>query len=367
MKDIHCKKIFLVGVLVVSSFVSCAKKHESYRNQKDVILVTEGSGIDDKSFNASAWRGITGYFGDTPEATSQRGIRYEELYSSSQDQIFHNLNIATDEHPRIVMGTGFTFAEPMQRVAKANPDQWYLLVDGDNGGLSNLRSVLFKEHEGGFLIGAMVALQAKVHGIKNPKFAFLGGMQGDVVTRFELGYIQGILSISPDAVIEDFYAGSWAAPELGKTKAKEWFNKGFYAVFSAAGGTGGGVIAEAKEQRLSGHNVWALGVDSDQHDDGIYGNNGQSAVLSSVLKFVDKAVCDVLTEAEDDNFIGKNVFYGIKEEGIDISLKNKELDRAVAIQVEKIKEQIKLGNVMVFSTYADAKNANLIPLGLTLS
>ncbi|NIZ18977.1 BMP family lipoprotein [Entomospira culicis] len=327
---------------------------------KDVILVDEGSGIDDKSFNAATWRGITAHFGDTPENASQRGVRYEELYSSSQDKIWENLNIATDEGARLIIGTGFTFEEPIQRVAKANPDQHYLLIDGSNGDIDNLRGVLFKEHEGAFLVGVAVALQAQADGIADPKFGFVGGMQSDVISRFELGYIQGILSVLPDALIEDFYADSWGAPEVGKTKAKDWFNKGFYAILSAAGGTGSGVIAEAKEQRMLGKNVWALGVDSDQYEDGLY-SEGESAVLTSMLKLVEKAVSDALIDVDSNQFTGGTVYYGLAEGGVGFSTRNSRLNEEVIAQVRALADKIVRGEIVVYGTYAEAKANNLLP------
>ncbi|NIZ41127.1 BMP family ABC transporter substrate-binding protein [Entomospira entomophila] len=346
--------------------ISCGKKPET-KNQVDIILVTEGSGITDKSFNASAWRGITQYFGDTPESTKQRSTHYENVRAGSLDQILEAINIATDEHPRIVMGTGFTFESAIQRAGSMNPDQYYFLIDGESGDLDNVRAVLFKEHEGAFLVGAAVALQSIEDGIENPKFGFVGGLQGDVITRFELGYIQGILSVLPNATIEDYYAESWGSPERGKTKAKAWFNNGFYAIFSAAGETGNGVIVEAKEQRMAGKNVWAIGVDSDQHEDGIYNASGDSAVLTSMIKLVDKAVIDTLQDLDQGTFTGGTFHYGLAEGGLAFSERNPALSPTVIAQTHTIADRIRSGELMVFDTYEETQRAGLIPSGLTLS
>ncbi|NIZ46438.1 BMP family ABC transporter substrate-binding protein [Entomospira nematocerorum] len=348
--------------------VSCVNKGGQEASQLEIMLVTEGAGIEDKSFNASAWRGITGYFGDTPESTKHRGTRYEYINAVTQDQIFNNINIAVDENPRLVMGTGFTFEEPMQRVAVVHPDQKFLLIDAPHGDFENIRAVLFKEHEGAFLVGVVAALQAIEDGVENPKFGFVGGLQGDVITRFELGYIQGVKSILPDAVIEDYYAESWSAADRGKTKAKAWFNNGFYAIFSAAGATGSGVIAEAKEQRMAGKNVWAIGVDSDQYEDGIYlVATGESAVLTSMIKLVENAVSDTLHDLDNDLFTGGTFHYGLLEEGVAFSERNPALSPSVIAQTHAIAERIRLGEIVVLETYAEVNNAGLIPSGLTLS
>ncbi|NIZ46439.1 BMP family ABC transporter substrate-binding protein [Entomospira nematocerorum] len=361
-------KIILRGLLLLALVgIGSCNKQADMKNRVDIILVTEGSGITDKSFNASAWRGITHYFGDTPESTKQRSTHYENVRAGSLDQIMDAINIATDEHPRVVMGTGFTFEDAIQRAGSMYPDQYYFLIDGANGDLDNVRAVLFKEHEGAFLVGAAVALQAMEDGIENPKFGFVGGLQGDVITRFELGYIQGILSILPNAVIEDYYAESWGSPDRGKTKAKAWFNNGFYAIFSAAGETGNGVIAEAKEQRMAGKNVWAIGVDSDQHEDGIYNASGDSAVLTSMIKLVDKAVIDTLRDLDQGNFTGGTFHYGLLEEGVSFSERNPALSPLVVEQTHMIADRIRAGELTVFDTYQATQDAGLIPPGLTLS
>jgi basic membrane protein A and related proteins len=333
----------------------------------DIILVTEGSGIEDKSFNAAAWRGITGHFGDTPASATQRGTRYQTLHSASQDQIENNINLATDEEPGLVMGTGFTFAQPIHRTAAVNPQQNYLIIDETDGGLANVRGVLFKEHEGSFLVGAAVALQSLEDGVVDPKFGFLGGMQGDVITRFELGFIQGVHSILPNAIIEDFYADSWGSPEIGKIRAKSWYDNGFYAIFSAAGGTGSGVIAEAKEQRMAGRNVWAIGVDSDQYEDGIYGDNGESAVLTSMLKLVERAVGDALTDIDNKRFEGGNRLYGLAEDGVGFATTNPALSPLVIEQVNAWQARIKSGALSVIGSDTEARNAGIVPAGLVIS
>ncbi|NIZ41128.1 BMP family ABC transporter substrate-binding protein [Entomospira entomophila] len=363
-------KKFIKGVALFATvaMVSCVNKGSQDTSQLDIMLVTEGAGIEDKSFNASAWRGITGYFGDTPESTKHRGTRYEYINAGAQDQIFNSINIAVDENPRLVMGTGFTFEEPMQRVATVQPEQKFLLIDAPHGDFENIRAIVFKEHEGAFLVGVAAALQSIEDGVENPKFGFVGGLQGDVISRFELGYIQGVRSILPDAIIEDYYAESWSAADRGKTKAKAWFNNGFYAIFSAAGATGSGVIAEAKEQRMAGKNVWAIGVDSDQYEDGIYVTaTGESAVLTSMIKLVEKAVVDTLTDLDNHTFTGGTFRYGLLEEGVSFSERNPALSLSVIAKTHAIAERIKRGEIVVLETYSEVSEAGLLPTGLTLS
>ena len=161
-----------------------------------------------------------------------------------------------------------------------------MIVDVNWIGQPNVIEYVYAEEQGSYLVGLAAALQAKEDGVANPKFGFIGGVPGATITKFEMGYIQGIKAIYPDAEIVDYYANDWGKPELAKAQAKNWYDNGVYAIFSAAGGTGNGTIAQAKEYRSQGKNVWAIGVDSDQYAEGVYAD-GKSAVLTSMVKRVE--------------------------------------------------------------------------------
>lgn len=363
----------LLAVASVMMLVACGGSKADHSDwdgsNLKVVLVTDGSGIDDKSFNASTWRGILRFFGETPPRLTRLNINYSTIHSPLTDQIYNNLAMASDEHPDLIIGTGFTFADPIQVVARNFPENNYFLVDTAIEGIPNLRTAVFSEHEGAFLAGVAIASRAKADGIENPAFGFLGGMQADVIERFHVGYAQGIWSVLPGAEIRDFYAGSWGAPEIGKTKAREWFDTGVYAIFSAAGGTGSGVIAQAKEHRIDGHNVWAIGVDSDQYDDGIY-VDGQgretSAVFTSAMKLVENAVFDVLTLLEAGKFEGGVALYNLTNNGLDISRRNTAMTPAIITAVDSLRQRIILGDIVVYPTYREALRAGLVPAGLAM-
>ncbi|MDR3138758.1 MAG: BMP family ABC transporter substrate-binding protein, partial [Treponema sp.] len=248
-----------------------------------VRLLTDATGIDDKSFNAAAWRGILQFYGDTWENARQRGSAYDVVTAQTQDMYIPNLRQATDEQYDLIVTTGFTFADALFEVAGGNPNQKYMIVDVDWINLPNVLNAIFAEHEGSYLAGAAAALKAKADGISNPRFGFIGGIPGATITKFEVGFVQGVLSVFPNAQIVDYYVNDWGNPGLAKTQAKNWYDSGVYAIYSAAGGSGNGTIAQAKEYRAQGRNVWAIGVDSDQHEEGLY-NATDSAVLTSMLK-----------------------------------------------------------------------------------
>ena len=281
--------LFVSALSIAVALIGCAKQADS-SIKTTVRLLTDATGIDDKSFNAAAWRGILQFYGDTLAKQSKKGSAYDVVTAQTQDMYIPNIKQVSDEKYDLVIATGFTFADALGEVAPQYPDQKYLIVDVDWVNHPNVMQATFTEHEGSYLVGVAAALKAKADGIKNPSFGFIGGIPGAVITKFEVGYAQGILSVLPTAKVLDYYANDWGKPELAKAQAKNWYDSGVYCIFSAAGFTGSGTIAMAKEYRAAGKNVWAIGVDSDQYEDGIYdAAKGKSAVLTSMIKRVEAA------------------------------------------------------------------------------
>jgi len=363
------KSIIAVLVAVTAlAFIGCnAKKAapavSSEKPALTVRLLTDATGIDDKSFNAAAWRGILEFYGDTWENQSQKGNAYDVVTAQTQDLYIPNLKQASDEKYDLIIVTGFTWSDALAEVAPKYPDQKYMIVDVDWVNAPNVMQVTFSEHEGSYLVGVAAALKAKADGIKNPKFGFIGGIPGPVITKFEVGYVQGIKSVLPDAQIVDYYANDWGKPELAKAQAKNWYDSGVYAIFSAAGGTGNGTIAQAKEYRSQGKNVWAIGVDSDQYDDGLYAE-GKSAVLTSMLKRVETASKVGLEAVKNGTFKGSVVVLDTKAGGVGFSTKNVELGADIINQVEAVRAKIVAGEIKVAPTYAEAKQIPGFPTNL---
>ncbi len=367
------KKFALViaACAVLFTTVACSKKEEAKPANKQaksdsrptVRLITDATGIDDKSFNAAAWRGILEFYGDTWENQSLRGVKYDVVTCQTQDMYVPTLKQISDEGYDLVVTTGFTFADALSEVAELYPNQKYMIVDVDYVNKPNVMNFVFTEEQGSFLVGAAAALQAQAEGVANPKFGFIGGIPGATITKFEMGYIQGIKSIMPNAEILDYYANDWGKPELAKTQAKNWYDSGVYAIYSAAGGTGNGTIAQAKEYRIQGKNVWAIGVDSDQYADGIY-EGEKSSVLTSMVKRVESSTKYALNAVVDNTFTGKVVNLSMKDDGVDFTTSNKELNSSVVEQLSAVKKDIMSGKITVVGTYKAAKEAGLAPEGL---
>jgi basic membrane protein A len=325
--------------------------------------LTDATGIDDKSFNAAAWRGILEYYGDTWQNQSQRGRSYDVVTAVTQDMYIPNIRQATDEGYDLIVTTGFTFADALGTVAAQNPNQKYMIVDVDWVGLSNVLQAIYAEHEGSYLVGVATALKARADGIANPRFGFIGGVPGATITKFEIGYVQGLLSIFPNAQIVDYYANAWGRPDLAKTQAQFWYDSGVYAIYSAAGGTGNGTIAQAKEYRQAGRNVWAIGVDSDQYEEGLY-TATESAVLTSMLKRVETSLLYALRAVQNYTFKGEVITFDIVADGVGYSSTNPALTADIISELERVRQQIINGQIRVAATYAEARRLPGFPQDL---
>ena len=354
----------LTALLLMGVILSCGKNKDTASSSKPTVrLITDATGVDDKSFNAAAWRGILEFYGDTWEKQKGRGTLYDVITCQTQDMYVPNLKQAADKGYDLIITTGFTFADAVGEVADLYPDQHFMIVDVNWVNKPNLAEYVYSEEQGSFLVGAVAALQAQADGIQNPKFGFIGGIPGAVITKFEMGYIQGIRSVLPDAEVVDYYANDWGAPDKAKAQAKNWYDSGVATIFSAAGGTGNGTIAQAKEYRSQGKKVWAIGVDSDQYADGLYADE-KSAVLTSMIKKVETSAVLSLRSVAEGTFKGGVFKLDLAGDGVGYSTTNKELSADVVKKVDAMKNDIVSGKIKVFGTYKEALAANLVPVGL---
>jgi basic membrane protein A len=365
-RRIILKKLLFLCLLSISIFaISCQRN--VYREPVSgvtVRLLTDATGVDDKSFNAAAWRGILEFYGDTWANPRQRGMAYDWITAQSHDMYVPNLRQATDEGYDLIIATGFTWDSAVDTVAAGNPLQKYMIVDVDWLQSPNVMQAVYAEHEGSYLVGVAAALKAIEDGIVNPRFGFIGGVPGAVITKFHVGYVQGILSVIPNAQMVDYYVNSWGEPALAKTQAKTWYDSGVFVIYSAAGGSGNGTIAQAKEYRDSGRNVWAIGVDSDQHEEGIYNAAGDSAVLTSMLKRVESSVIYALNAVSNNTFTGRIITFDLKADGVGYSTSNPVMSRNIIDQLEIVKGKIISGEITVASTLAEAMRLPGFPQNL---
>lgn len=330
--------LLLVIILMMSLVLTACGKASSSKNPDfSVGLVTDVGGIDDKSFNQGTWEGVERFAKDF-------GADKNYLQSEKDADYVPNLSAFVDEATDLIVAPGFLFEESLKQVAANSPDQKFLLIDAVVDA-PNVASAVFSENEGSFLVGAAAALKAKEAG-KNT-VGFIGGMDFDLIQRFEAGFEAGVWAIDPSMKVLVEYAGAFDSPQTGQALASRLYDQGAYIIFHAAGGTGNGLLKEAMDRRANGEDVWAIGVDKDQYEDGIY-DGDKSVVLTSMLKRVDVAAYDIAKLTLDGKFPGgKTIVFDLANEGVGLPKTNPNLSDDIVKEANDFIPQITSGKVEV--------------------
>ncbi|MDY0408206.1 BMP family protein [Virgibacillus soli] len=308
-----------------------------------VAMVTDIGGVDDKSFNQSAWEGLQAW-GD--EHGGEKGENYNYAQSNAKSDYMPNLTRLIRDDYDLIFGIGFELLEDLTKVAKQYPDNHFAIVD-DVIEEPNVASITFKEHQGSFLVGVAAAMKTKTN-----KVGFVGGIDSPLINKFESGFIAGVKSVNPDIDVDVQYAESFGAADKGKVIAKDMYNKGVDIIYHAAGGTGNGVFNEAKDikQNDPDKEIWVIGVDRDQHDEGQIGDH--NITLTSMVKRVDVAVQDVANQAvKGSHHGGDHLEYGLEEDAISVATTNKEaMSQDIIDAVEDYQKKILAGEIDVPKT-----------------
>ncbi|GKV55533.1 putative lipoprotein YufN [Sporosarcina sp. NCCP-2222] len=310
------------------------------QSEFSVAMVTDVGGVDDKSFNQSAWEGIQ-QFGKDNEMTKGDG-GFDYLQSKDESDYTSNLNALTRRDFNLVFGVGFLMEDAIDTIASQQTETNYAIIDGvvDQ---PNVASILFKEQEGAFLAGVAAALMTK-----SDKIGFVGGMEIPVIERFQAGFEAGVAAVKPDIKVDVQYTGAFDKAELGKAAAGRMYSSGVDIIFHAAGGSGNGVFTEAKERKKADKDayVWVIGVDSDQYEEGKVGDD--NVTLTSMLKRVDVAVQDISNLAKEGKFPGgETKVYGLHDDGVTLADSRGAIPEDVLKQVDDYAKKIADGEIEV--------------------
>jgi len=305
-----------------------------------VAMVTDTGGVDDKSFNQSAWEGIKKFGEENGLKKGDNGFDY--LQSASDADYNTNLNQLIRRDFDVVFGIGFLLQTPIEEIAAQQKDAHLAIIDAEVDA-PNVASVLFKEQEGAFLAGVTAALMTK-----SGKVGFVGGMDIPVINRFEAGFKAGVEAANPNVVIDSVYTGDFAKAELGKNAANRMFGSGVDIIFHAAGAVGNGVFTEAKERKAANPdaNLWVIGVDADQYAEGQV-NDSTNITLTSVLKRVDLAVQNIANQAKDGKFPAGTTVYGLKDEGLDLADSRGAIPADIQAKIDEYKQKVIDGEIEV--------------------
>ncbi|TFB23154.1 BMP family ABC transporter substrate-binding protein [Filobacillus milosensis] len=350
MKKLNLLLTMLLTLTVILS--ACGTNGDSSEGQKDCEpdssaikagIVTDEGGVDDKSFNQSAWEGLKAY---GEEYCLDKDEMYGYAQSNQDSEYESNLTRLTQQDYELIFGIGFKLKDAVQTVASQNPDTKYALVDDVAEG-DNVASVTFKEHQGSFLVGVAAALKSETG-----KVGFVGGIDSPLINKFEAGYVAGVKSVDPSIEVDVRYAESFSDAGKGRQIAKSMYDSNVDVIYHAAGGAGNGVFTEAKDIKAgdSEANVWVIGVDRDQYEEGSVDDS--NVTLTSMVKRVDVAVQDVIKRTIEGNFPGGEVLeYGLADGGISVADTNEEAyTDEIASKVKEWKEKIQNGDVEVPQT-----------------
>src|SRR5438132_2138122 len=316
-----------------------------------VGIVFDIGGKDDRSFNAAAWAGVkcaeTGMMpdGKTSCGKAALDIVLRDVEPGNPTSIEPAMRAFAERGYDLIIGVGFAQAPIMQMVAKDYPNIQFAIVDGVIE-LPNVASLVFKEHEGSYLVGMLAAKTTKTGTI-----GFLGGMDIGLIHRFEKGYEEGAKSVNPNIRVIQNYVGvtdaAWNNPGKGKELALAQIGKGADVIFPAAGNSGLGAFDAVEQQGkdASGRaRAFVIGVDSNQ--------NGVKPgfVLTSMVKRVDNAVYQIVSDVVSHQFKGGFHVYGLEVNGVAYAVdKNNEalIQPDVIQQVEDAKQKIIGGQIKV--------------------
>ncbi|AXI09137.1 BMP family ABC transporter substrate-binding protein [Oceanobacillus sp. 143] len=305
-----------------------------------IAMVTDQGGVDDKSFNQSAWEGLQ-EFGEENGLTKGNGIDFAQ--SNGQADFMPNITRLVRDEYDVILATGFLLKEDIQKAALQFPDSNFAIVD-ETVDAPNAASLGFAEHQGSFLVGVAAALKSETG-----KLGFVGGIDSPLIQKFEAGFTAGAKSVNPDILVDVQYAEHFSDAAKGKLIASNMYDNGIDVIYHAAGGTGNGVFNQAKDikQNDPERQVWVIGVDRDQHEEGQIGEH--NVTLTSMVKRVDVAVKEIANLGKNGEFPGgEKLEFGIEEDGIAVTTTNEEaMTEDIIKAVDEWQEKILNGEVEV--------------------
>ncbi len=346
--------LFVIALILITSiFATSCTQTEAIEDKGKIKvgIVFDIGGKNDRSFNAAAWDGVQ-------RAEKDLDIVLRDIEPGNPTSIEPAMRAFAEKKFDLIIGVGFAQGPIMQKVAKDYPNIQFAIVDGvifDDDGktpLKNVASLVFREHEGSYLVGMIAAEKSK-----SGTLGFIGGMKIPLIERFEKGYEEGAKSINPDIKVYASYIGvtdsAWNNPGKGKELAVSQIQKGADVIFTAAGNSGLGAFDAVEQAGVDENGVakkYVIGVDKNQN----FVKPG--FVLTSMVKRVDNVVYDVVKEVLDGKFQGGFHVFGLDKDGVAYTIDeyNKSLITKETIEkVEKAKKQIISGEIKVTDAMAN--------------
>jgi basic membrane protein A len=301
-----------------------------------VGLVTDIGGLDDRSFNFLANKGLE-------RAQSELGVEGRVVISRANADYIPNLTSLAQQDYDLVIAVGFLMADAVDAVAKRFPEVNFAIIDYSQAELKskprNVRGLLFKEQEAGYLVGYLAGLVTKAEAGSKLVIGSVGGQKLPPVDRYIAGYQAGARKAAPGITTLNTYTQDFVDQAKCKEAALDQIARGSRVEFQVAGQCGLGVLSAAKEK-----NVWGIGVDADQAYLGPH-------ILTSALKKVDVAVYDTIKSVQDGSFeAGADTTFDVASGGVGIGEVAADVPSELVSQVNQVQDDIAAGKVEIPST-----------------
>lgn len=343
MKKLAAVALTAAMVLGLAACGSSSSGKDSYGYM--VAMITDTGGVNDQSFNQSAWEGLQKLHADT-------GMRVNYIESKQMSDFVTNLDVLSDAGAKLLWAIGYTTVDAVTEAAAVNPELNYAVVDNAfDEPMDNVTGVTFRAQESSFMVGYIAAAVTK-----SGKVGFIGGITNAVIQQFQYGYMAGVAygakKLGKTVEVSSQYAESFSDAAKGKAIANKMFSDGCDVIYHAAGNTGQGMIEAAKEA-----GKWAIGVDRDQ------AYLAPDNVLTSALKLVSAGV-EKLSRAymNGEKIGGQNVSYGLADGAVGIPEEHPNFSDEIYNAAVDVGKQISAGTITPPST-EEEYNSYLAGLG----
>ncbi|MFE0462809.1 BMP family protein [Kitasatospora sp. NPDC058965] len=331
-RSVKLAAVVLSGSLGIASLAACGAKSTDNSTASagasgsglKVGMAYDIGGRGDQSFNDSAARGLD-------KAKAQLGVTVNEAEakqgeSDADKEARLNSLVTAGFNP--VIAVGFVYQPAVEKVAKANPNVKFAIIDSSSDTQpSNVTSLTFSEQEGSYLAGVAAALKSKTKHV-----GFIGGVQTELIKKFEAGYRAGVASVDQNIKVDVKYLTTppdftgFADPAKGKSAAQGMLDNGDDVIYSAAGSSGSGAIEAVYTEWSTNHkDVWAIGVDSDQANQPALAKY-KDRILTSMVKNVDTAVYTYINSVKTGSPLTGVKNFDLKQGGVSLATTGGHID-----------------------------------------
>jgi len=341
-------KRFILSTIATSSFLlaGCQEQNAGASTADSdadsafrITMITDQNGVDDRSFNQSAWEGMQDWAAS--HHFPKESIHYYQ--SGEESNYIPNLNTALQDDYDLIYTVGYSLEESLDTIAQQNPDQKFGMLDGSVE-QPNVVSISFADNESAYLAGIAAAMTSKTG-----KIGFVGGQQTPNILKFQAGFEAGAKDADPNVEVEGQFTESFSDAGIAQQIASAMYTNKVDVIFHAAGNAGNGVTSEARNRLEAGvtENIWVIGADRDQTAEGEW--EGGNFMLTSTLKELGRAIENETNDTMNGNFHGgEQIVSNLEDGGVGIVETNLSEDIKEAIQTAK--EKIIAGEIEVPET-----------------